>query len=46
MTESKKSTTEESDLTEIIIPTLEKVLQYLPDKIHDLWHYHGIGKIK
>ena len=43
VTEHKKSGTEEADLLEVILPTLERVLQYLPDKINDLWHYHGIG---
>ena len=42
--EHKKSGTEEADLLEVILPTLERVLQYLPDKINDLWHYHGIGE--
>ena len=46
ISEHKKSGTEEADLLEVILPTLERVLQYLPDKINDLWHFHGIGKIK
>ena len=41
----KKSSLEEADLLEIILPTLERVLQFLPDKICDLWHYHGIAGI-
>ncbi|XP_063687478.1 ral GTPase-activating protein subunit alpha-2-like isoform X1 [Bolinopsis microptera] len=41
----KKSGTEEADLLEIILPTLERVLQFLPDKINDLWHYHGIARM-
>ena len=35
---------EENDLHSIIIPALEKVLQYLPDKIHARWHYHHMSK--
>ena len=43
MKRHKKSGAEEADLLDVIIPTLERVLQYLPDKINDLWHYHGIA---
>ena len=42
---NKKRGPEEADLIEIILPTLEKVLQFLPDKINKAWHYNGIARL-